>query len=504
MLDQVAAGRIEQSLTGRGSSTKASGRAVSRRRTSSSCSSGSGRSSASAAPTCCRACDAGRARRRRADRRGAPRARARQTRRRGARSRRASLQPPCDAVGKQDRARRRRSRAVRGGGSEAARAGARRPRFGSDPSPRSRPERRPAAVRDLPRRARAGRARLAHSSRGGAGAGAERAESRRRHRRLAAVAGIALVGLVGTTRSCRVGALPAVRGARSRRTRCGCRRAGCEDARARGERDSHSCRSTRELGLLLASQAARLAPTQARPRTCCGGRCASRASAPSRTSGRRSPISRSSARRHVRRRQSSKGGSGLSKERTAGARRRPGPREAPRRGCPPSCALTVTGHDADCPAPPGWHNVIATLPVPDGTRFAASDAAAAAFVVAGRRGASRDRRRWSACLPNCRIPRASNVRPSARTDRRIATAGADGRRDRLGAVGTGAHLPRPGREHQPLRRRLQPALTPARAAQQRRHRTRLEPALRPAPCRSCRCTETMSAARASARTRTRS
>ena len=120
-------------------------------------------------------------------------------RRRGARSGRAALQPPRDAVRDEDRPRRRRPGAVRTGGAGRARARARAPRCRPDPPARPRPERRAAALRDLPRRARAADPRLARPARGRASLERERAAARRRHRRIAAVAAAALIALAATT-----------------------------------------------------------------------------------------------------------------------------------------------------------------------------------------------------------------------------------------------------------------------------------------------------------------
>ena len=115
--------------------------------------------------------DAGRARRRGADRPAAPRAGARESRRAGAGARRAALPSAGDAVGDEDRARRRRpepvcrrvSRAARG---RPPRALGRACRPGAPCEERRRP-----ALRDLPRRPGRRRARLGCAARGGAGAG---------------------------------------------------------------------------------------------------------------------------------------------------------------------------------------------------------------------------------------------------------------------------------------------------------------------------------------------
>ena len=192
MLDEVAAGRIEQH-SGPGLVDEGDRERRVEAPYLQLVLSGSGRSSGSAARRA--ACvDAGGARRGRADRRGAPRTRARGAGRRGAGSRRAALQPPRHAVGDEDRARRRRPRALRRR-DRAAGAGAR----GAERRASSaRPGRRRAArLRDLPRRARARSARLARPPRTG-GRRMERAEANQRHRRLAIVAVLALVALAGT------------------------------------------------------------------------------------------------------------------------------------------------------------------------------------------------------------------------------------------------------------------------------------------------------------------
>ena len=142
------------------------------------------------------------ARRRGADRPAAPRAGARESRRAGAGARRTSLPSAGDAVGDEDRARRRRpqpvcrrvSRAPRGRPARAlGRAGRpRAPREGTAAAPgtRSTTTSWPGAVLDWGARHEAERA-LAE----------ERAAARRRHRRLAAIIGLgarsaALMGLL--------------------------------------------------------------------------------------------------------------------------------------------------------------------------------------------------------------------------------------------------------------------------------------------------------------------
>ncbi len=354
--------------------------------------------------------DAGRARRCRADRRGAPRARTRGARRRRARSRRASLQLPRDAVRDEDLARRGRPRALRGRGSEPARAGARRARCGSHPPPRPWQERGPAPVRDLPRRSRAGRPRVAHAARGrtGTGAGARGGEASspadrrgrgRRARRARGNDGTRRVGVVAASRGAGEGA------------RCGRRRAGCEGARARGERDRAA--GHRPRARVAAGDATQPAwRRRPRPRTCSGGRCASPACARWRTWDPRSAISlRCPAARSPP--SSSTAACGSSKgERPAASS------SQPRRGAQTwlsgEQALTVRGTTLTVRSLPRG-NVIATVPVPSDTRFAASGPRVPQIHRRGQARGERHRRRGPVACDRCRIPRACTARRSART-----------------------------------------------------------------------------------------
>ncbi len=101
-----------------------------------------------------RLADAGGARRGRGDRPRAPRPCARRARLGAEGRRREHLRPSRHAVGDEDRAPRRRSRRVRLGRRGRARVGARDARARADPAGGGGRERRRAALRDLPRRAR--------------------------------------------------------------------------------------------------------------------------------------------------------------------------------------------------------------------------------------------------------------------------------------------------------------------------------------------------------------
>ena len=195
VLDEVAAGRIERHLTGRGLVEES----VRTRRVEApylqlvlrAPLGGRARARLGRAARV----DAGRTRWCRADRRGASRAGTRGPGRSAARSRRAPVQPSRHPVRDEDRACRRRPRALRGradparlepvlGDLDASRILRRVPgRCGWA-----------AALRDLPRRACTRRPRMGERRR----LEAERAKARRRHRRLAPLAVLALVALAGT------------------------------------------------------------------------------------------------------------------------------------------------------------------------------------------------------------------------------------------------------------------------------------------------------------------
>jgi conflict system STAND superfamily ATPase/WD40 domain-containing protein len=248
---------------------------------------------------------------------------------------------------------------------------------------------------------------------------AERAESRRRHRRLAAVAGIALVGLVGT--------LALAVWALSQRS----------EAHQQAEAAKTAARTakTRELeasalaqlpldpqlGLLLASQAARLAPTRA---TADALRRALRESRVRTVTHLGSPLTDLAVvGPNTFAAVGAKGEVRLVERGRLGRVVVRGRRGA-RTWLSSGFALTVRGTTLTVKRLPDGATV-RTVPVPAGTRFVTSDAAARRFIVAGRRGARLigARGHLLASLPHpARVERAS----FSRNNRRIATAGADG------------------------------------------------------------------------------
>ena len=248
---------------------------------------------------------------------------------------------------------------------------------------------------------------------------AERAESRRRHRRLAIVAGIALVGLVGT--------LALAVWALSQRSEA--------HQQADAARTAARAAKTRELetsalqqlpldperGLLLASQAARMAPTRSTEDVL---RKALRESRVRTVTPLGSPLTDLAV----------VGPDTFAAVGEKGEVRlvkgdRPGPRVVPgRRGAQTwlssGFALTVRGTTLTVRRLPDGATV-STVPVPKGTRFVTADPAAQRFIVAGRRGASLIGADGHvlADLPHpARVERAS----FSPNNRRIATAGADG------------------------------------------------------------------------------
>ena len=443
--------------------------------------------------------DAGRARRCRADRRGASRARARRARRRRARSRRASLQPPRDSVGDEDRARRRRPRALRGRGSEPARAGARRARRGAHPPPR------PGEGGGPPRyeifHDVLAPAVLAWRTRHEAERALERerAAARRRHRRVAVVAAVALVALAGTT-ALAVWALSQRADARKQALAAD---AGALAAKARELEANAIVELGRdpELGLLLATHAARSGAGGRRPRACSGGLYANRASARWRDLG--SPVSDLAALPGgVLAAVTERGGVRLVRGGTPGRvvlEPRRGAQTWLSGGRRSRCAVaTLTVRRL----PRG--NVVATIPVPRDTRFAASGPQSGRFVIAGKRGASviDAEGQVLAVLPHpARVHRAA-FSPNGLL---IATAGADG--DAIVWRGFGERLRTLSDQGEStdtnifdvsfshLSRLLVTASSDGTA--------RVWNVRSGAPSRSCRCTAAMSGAPASATTRTR-
>ena len=249
---------------------------------------------------------------------------------------------------------------------------------------------------------------------------AERAESRRRHRRLASVAGIALVGLVGTLAL----AIWALSQRSEAHEQADAARTAARAAKTR-ELDASALAQLPfdpELGLLLATEAARLAPTR----------------------GTEDVLRR--ALRESRVRSVTQLGSPLTDLAVVGPntfaavgakgevrlveRGQPGRQVVPgRRGAQTwlsaGFALTVRGTRLTVRRLLPGGETVATVPVPNGTRFVAAGPGARRFLVAGRRGASvigADGKLLADLAHPARVERAS----FSADNRRLVTAGADG------------------------------------------------------------------------------
>ena len=340
-------------------------------------------------------------------------------RRRRARSRRASVQPPRDAVGDEDLARGRRSRALRGRGSEPARAGARRTRCGSYPSPRPGQGRRSTryeifhdvlAPAVLAWRTRHEAERALER---------ERAAARLRHRRVAGVAAVALVALAGTT-ALAVWALSQRADARKQALAAD---AGALAAKARQLEANAIVELGRdpEFGLLLAMHAARLAPAAGTEDVL---RRALRESRVRTVADLGSPVSDLTALPGgVLAAVTERGGVRLVKGGTLG-RVVLEPRRGAQTWLSEGQALTVRGNTLTVRDLPRG-NVVATIPVPRGHPFRCFGAAVEPVHHRAQARGERDRRRGpGAC---------DAAAPGSRASRRVQperTSDCDGRRGR--------------------------------------------------------------------------
>lgn len=247
----------------------------------------------------------------------------------------------------------------------------------------------------------------------------ERAAARKRHRRVAGVATVALVLLAGTT-ALAVWALAQRSDAREKALAA---EAGALAAKSRRLEADATVLLGRdpELALLLATRAARLDPTTATEDVLRRTLVESRVRTVAQLS---SPLSDLTV---------LPGGLLAAVTERGGVRLVSGGKAgrtvvAPRRGAMTwlsgRLALTVRGTAMTVRRLPR-SGVIATVPVPPGTRFAAAGPQARRFIVAGRRGASViDRNgRLLASLPHPALVQRAEL---SRNGRLIATAGADG------------------------------------------------------------------------------
>jgi hypothetical protein len=248
---------------------------------------------------------------------------------------------------------------------------------------------------------------------------AERAAARRRHRRVALVAIVALVLLAATT-ALAVWALSQRAEAREKALAA---EAGARVAKARQLEASAIVQLGRdpELGLLLATHAARFDPTAATEDVL---RRALRESRVRTVARLGVPLEDLTVLR---------GGVLAAAAKRGGVRLVEGGRPGrlvvpPRRGATTwfngPLALTLRGTRLTVRRLPAG-DVIATVPVPPGTRFAATGPLVRRFIVAGRRGANvidRDGRTLVSLPHPARVERAE----FSRNGLKIATAGADG------------------------------------------------------------------------------
>ena len=248
----------------------------------------------------------------------------------------------------------------------------------------------------------------------------ERETARRRHRRLALVAVVALVALAGTM-ALAVWAL-------SQRARGAgegvCRDAGALAAKARELEANAIVQLDRdpELGLLLATHAARLAPAAATEDVL--RRRIARVPRPHCRASLGSPVSDLvvAARRRPCRRHRATAACGSSRAATPAATVL-APRRARGRGSSRAGAHRAQGELTVRRLPRG--DMVATIPVPPDTRFAAPGPQARRFIIAGRRGASvvDAEGKSLASLPHPAGVQRAEFSPNSML---IATAGADG------------------------------------------------------------------------------